>query len=597
MCPIRARASAGGTKVNGVQYDGLTVSKGKDGSVAIDGVKLNDQQKAGIQAAEMLASMGVNIHVFQSQTDANGKPIGEHGSYHLRDGSIHIDLNAGNLGQGVMAYTIAHEFTHFMEQQSPAKFQAFTDALFAELDVDVEAEIERKAEELKRHQDQYKNASRETLMDDARSEVVAEACETMLTDTDAAQRIGQSLKSKDATLFEKVKQWFRDLADKLRKAYKGLHPDSEIAQYAKKTIQQVDGLVQMWADMAVDAAENYQSKGERNSDIPHGVKYDLREYTEQQKRNWSASKRIEIFDNQQQLLKFIRNSIDNKTMDKKMYFGAIPSDLAARIKADAGVDVENHNLSLGSYEVRKILKDHGNETAEALRGQRAIVADDFAHIVDIVLNPLAISLSENTYMGKPAIVFTGEYNGRMNVVAVVSDKRLDLFVQTVYVNVKKGNLSTPIGDQAPINTPEASSGTVSNSNVSQPDEKIKQKNSDRDYDGFQLSKGQQDQQAALEKQNGKLREDVDRLRELLRLQGKTTGGKLFKPESIKTAANFIMRETGRSLDADGKAEFAGILTKAYTALSDENVTYDDIYPGVHERRPVAGRERRDKGCA
>lgn len=241
-----------------MQYDGLTVSNGKDGSVEIDGVKLNDQQKAGIQAAEMLAKMGVNIHVFQSRTDANGKPIGEHGSYHLRDGSIHIDLNAGNLGQGVMAYTIAHEFTHFMEQQSPAKFQAFTDALFAELDVDVEAEIERKAEELKRQQpEQYKNASRETLMDDARSEVVAEACETMLTDTDAANRIGQSLKAKDATLFEKVKQWFRDLAAKLREAYKGLHPDSQIAQYAKKTIQQVDGLVQMWADMAVDAAENY----------------------------------------------------------------------------------------------------------------------------------------------------------------------------------------------------------------------------------------------------------------------------------------------------------------------------------------------------
>ena len=49
MCPIRARASTGGTKVNGVQYDGLTVSKGKDGSVAIDGVTLNEQQKAGIR--------------------------------------------------------------------------------------------------------------------------------------------------------------------------------------------------------------------------------------------------------------------------------------------------------------------------------------------------------------------------------------------------------------------------------------------------------------------------------------------------------------------------------------------------------------------
>ena len=87
----------------------------------------------------------VNIHVFQSRTDVNGKPIGENGSYLMRDGSIHIDLNAGNLGQGMMAYTIAHEFTHFMEQQSPAKFQAFTDAVFTELDMDVEAEIEDKA--------------------------------------------------------------------------------------------------------------------------------------------------------------------------------------------------------------------------------------------------------------------------------------------------------------------------------------------------------------------------------------------------------------------------------------------------------------------
>lgn len=67
----------------------------------------------------------------------------------------------------------------------------------------------------------------------------------------------------------------------------------------------------------------------------------------------------------------------------------------------------------------------------------------------------------------------------MNVVAVVSDKRLDMFVQTVYVNVKKGNLSTPIGEQAPINTPEASSGTVSsNKRVPKQDYDVKQKNSD-----------------------------------------------------------------------------------------------------------------------
>lgn len=278
----RARAASTGQKLGGVQYDGITATRGKDGSVAIDGVTLNDQQKAGIAAAEMLAAMGVNIHIFQSRTDASGKPVGENGCYRLSDGSIHIDLNAGNDGQGVMAYTIAHEFTHFMEQQSPAMFQKFTDCLFEALETDVAARIYDKADALKRqHPDIYRNASREKLMADARSEVVAEACETMLTDTDAAGRIGQKLADQDRTLFEKIRQWFRDLAGKLREAYKGLKPDSKIAQNAKETIQQVDDLVQLWADMAVDAAENYRTaetaENEKSTANEVAEKYSIRE--------------------------------------------------------------------------------------------------------------------------------------------------------------------------------------------------------------------------------------------------------------------------------------------------------------------------------
>ena len=217
----------------------------------------------------------------------------------------------------------------------------------------------------------------------------------------------------------------------------------------------------------------YREGGKNKTAEDGGMKYSLTEYSEKQKENWSASKRIVIYDNPQQLSQFIQSSATGETMDKKMYFGAIPPDLAARIKADAGVDVENYNLSLGSYEIRKILKDHGNEAVESPRGQRAIVEDDFAHIVDVVLNPQKIAISENTYMGKPAIIFTGEHNGRMNVIAVVSDKRLDLFVQTIYVNTKKGNLATPTGEQAPVNTPEASSGTVSDTMLPQDSENVK----------------------------------------------------------------------------------------------------------------------------
>ncbi|MBQ4326963.1 MAG: hypothetical protein IJC32_00940 [Clostridia bacterium] len=195
------------------------------------------------------------------------------------------------------------------------------------------------------------------------------------------------------------------------------------------------------------------------------VKYSLEEYTEHQKKNWANSKRIVIYENDAQFTQFIENSVSDKTFDKKMYFGAISPELARRIQNDTGINVEHYNLSLSSNEIRKILKKHGNAESEALSGQRAVTTDDFLHILDVVLNPDNIKLSDQTYAGKPVIIFTGTHNGQMNIVAVVSDKRLDLFVQTVYVNTKRGTLATPIGETFLYHTPEANSGTDSSARI------------------------------------------------------------------------------------------------------------------------------------
>ena len=57
----------------------------------------------------------------------------------------------------------------------------------------------------------------------------------------------------------------------------------------------------------------------------------------------------------------------------------------------------------------------------------------------------------------------------MNVTVVVSSKHLDIFVQTMFINEKSGNLSTPTDEQASVNTPKASSGTVSTTtSITQP---------------------------------------------------------------------------------------------------------------------------------
>ena len=446
-------------------------------------------------------ALGVDIYVYESYVNEKGQRVylsdrGEkkapNGYYDPSDGSIHIDLNAGQDGKGTMLFTVAHELTHFIKDWSSVKYRALADALvkqYQKRGVTVSELVDNQIAKAKQN-------GREISRQEAFDEVVADSMESMLADENASAFL-EWLAQRDKGLKEKIVSWLKELAAKLKNAlsaYKDVKPDSPEGKMVAQMEDFRKEIMGIYTSALVDAGENFRENGgNENTTREGGVKYQLREYSEQQKRNWSTSKRIVIYENQQQLSKFIRESIENNTMDKKMYFGAIPSDLAARIKADSGVDVENYNLSLGSYEVRKILKDHGNENVEAPRGQRAIVADDFAHIVDIVQNPRSISPSENTYMGKPAIVFSGEHNGRMNVVAVVSDKRLDLFVQTVYVNVKKGNLSTPIGEQAPINTPEASSGTVSsNKRVPQQDYDVKQKNSDRDSDGRQLSEGQRE---------------------------------------------------------------------------------------------------------
>lgn len=427
---------------------------------------LNKQQQTGMAAAKALAAAGLHVEVYAS-TEAERKAGKPNGIYRKADGSIAIDLNAGDNGQGAVAYALAHETTHFIKDYSPAKYEAYAQLIIAAAEskgISYDSLLARQLARLS-EMEEYKNLSETELQEIAYDETIAEMSETILTDTDAANRLSQQIYKQDKTLWQKIKDFFTGLVEKLRNAYKDSDPDSDIGRMLKRAVQDNAEIAQAWAEAVREAGENYQLQDGQKNNAREGVRYSLRGYTEQQKKNWESSKRIVIYDNQEQLSQFISDSIADKTMDKKMYFGAIPADLASRIKSDTGVNVENFNLSLGSYEVRKILKDHGNAAKEAARGQRAIVADDFGHITDIVLNPTEITLSNQDYMGKPAIIFSGDHNGRMNVVAVVSDKRLDLFVQTVYTNVKKGNLATPTGEQAPINTPEANSSTVSNNSI------------------------------------------------------------------------------------------------------------------------------------
>lgn len=236
---------------------------------------LNAQQKSGMDAARLLSEMGLNITVYASTEEERNAGM-ENGSIYLEDGSIWVDLNAGADGQGVMAFALSHEFTHFVEEFSPEKFHRFTEILFEAMgtDVNVNELIAAKAAALKRQG--YKELSAEELNDLAYSEVVAEMMETALTDTDVMERISARLQQTDMSLWEKIKKFLQGLVDRLKEAYRGLNPDSSIAQLARDTIRSSEDALNAFADAASDAVANYQLQDGGKNNAPEGVMYSER---------------------------------------------------------------------------------------------------------------------------------------------------------------------------------------------------------------------------------------------------------------------------------------------------------------------------------
>ena len=100
--------------------------------------------------------------------------------------------------------------------------------------------------------------------------------------------------------------------------------------------------------------------------------------------------------------------------------------------------------------------------------------------------------------------------------------------------------------------------------ISNADGEVKQK----------FSRRKQSETEALEAQNAKLQEDVTRLKELVKLQGKVTGGKVMKPSSVEAAAKYLKKLFHTNGDTKELAQKLNVLYE-YIA-SDPELTWDGV---------------------
>lgn len=189
--------------------------------------------------------------------DIAGHKAGEkapNGFYDPNTGAIFIDINAGNGGEGVMLWTAAHELTHFVRQWSPEKFKILADFLMEEYGkhgVDIKTLIRDQINKAKRR-------GRKLSFDGAYEEVVADAMQTMFTDTNLSEKIAK-LKAKDETLWQKIKSFFADLYKRITEAYKGLDPQTDEAKFVRSMKDSIEKLSDMFAEAIVDAGEAFST--------------------------------------------------------------------------------------------------------------------------------------------------------------------------------------------------------------------------------------------------------------------------------------------------------------------------------------------------
>lgn len=527
-----------------------------EGKVHFDrkGRTFSEAQETGIKTMEILSkALGTEFYVFESYEkdgkrlyrDENGKEkAAPNGFYDPRTGSIHIDLNAGSGGRGTVLFTLSHELTHFIRQWSPTKFDALAEAVmnyvYEKKNVNVKELIQ--AQQAKAQQ-QGQNLTE----DEAYEEVIADSMETILRDGNVLNELMEEVRKKDATLWEKIKQWFSDLAEHIRRtldAYKGYDPDSYEGRAVASMEKYLEALEGFYADALSTAGENFRAapKNEKSTAQEDGVKYSLNKNAkgELKKALYDTSYRNEVLlRDETPAIMLAQKGVKNLPMvmnASHIRENVFSESEAKKLGLRVGKGINYHGL--GDTQFLKII-DGLDNVREAYRGTKNasdpsrrenyfLLVSEFTDQNGDTIN-VPVYINEHAQrnrvfidVNKISTVF-GRENFREYIKRQISEKNL---VRIKNRSIPSSERSAPIADGYRKDT--------SKDSIRNPGGNVKEKFSLRDTVQEKAVK-------SLQTENDRLKEDVTRLKDLVKLQGKLTYRKLFSESYIVDTARSLKK--------------------------------------------------------
>ena len=259
--------------INGKTGRKKGVVKGEN--VTLDELRatFNDTQNIAYKLLSTYAeATGVNIVLYKSDTNADGKFDGENGHFDWDDDTIHININAGLSGEKdisrlekyTMLRTFSHDFTHFIEKWNPIWYNELRKVVFDTMtangeNVDDLITIKMQEMGLDYDSDDTEQNKRE-YYDRASREVVAEGMTDILPDANFVTELATNHKNLFEKLLAKLKEFLADLKAYFN-AIKGTPSTREskaLKEQVGDGVRYVESIVKLFDKVALGAVENYQ---------------------------------------------------------------------------------------------------------------------------------------------------------------------------------------------------------------------------------------------------------------------------------------------------------------------------------------------------
>ena len=207
---------------------------------AVDFTKLTNKQKNIISAVRTIAdTLGVDVHIISAKGSLGGAYVG--------GGRIFLNIDSGNdprsFYKQIAAASFGHELTHWMQDYAKDEYQALKDYVKSSLS----------PEQLDWLIQEQRHIQKNLTEDQAMDEVVANACQNLLENSEALQNLVRQNRS----LGEKIMDFIKEFLEKIRDAFKDvdIHDNIQIYHAAQEMEKYAEGLQKAFDKALVAAKE------------------------------------------------------------------------------------------------------------------------------------------------------------------------------------------------------------------------------------------------------------------------------------------------------------------------------------------------------